>query len=49
MVEPDPSGYKPLASAVVLEPGDNRAPLALVDGKLAVRGQKALKCLQVAQ
>ena len=49
LVEPDPTGFKPLASAVVLEPGDNWAPLALVDGKLLVRGQKQLKCLQVAQ
>lgn len=49
LVEPDPSGFKPIASAVVLEPGDNWAPLALVDGKLLVRGQKQLKCLQVAQ
>ena len=48
LVEPDPSGFKPIASAVVLEPGDNWAPLALVDGKLLVRGQKQLKCLQVA-
>ena len=43
LVEPDPSGFKPLASAVVLEPGDNWAPLALVDGKLLIRGQKQLK------
>ncbi len=49
LVEPGPSGFKPLASAVVLEPGDNWAPLALVDGKLLVRGQKQLKVLQVAQ
>jgi outer membrane protein assembly factor BamB len=49
LVEPDPSGFKPIASASVLEPGDNWAPLALVDGKLLVRGQKELKCLQVAQ
>ena len=45
LVEPDPSGFKPIASAVVLEPGDNWAPLALVDGKLLVRGQKQLKCV----
>jgi hypothetical protein len=32
-----------------LEPGDNWAPLALVDGKLLVRGQKELKVLQVAR
>ena len=49
LVEPNPSGFKPLASAVILEPGDNWAPLALVDGKLLVRGQKELKVLQVAQ
>ena len=49
LVEPNPSGFKPLASAVVLAPGDNWAPLALADGKLLIRGQKELKCLQVAQ
>jgi outer membrane protein assembly factor BamB len=49
LVEPSPAGFKPVASAVVLAPGDNWAPLALVDGKLLVRGQKELKCLQVAQ
>jgi outer membrane protein assembly factor BamB len=49
LVEPNPAGFKPLASAVVLAPGDNWAPLALADGKLLIRGQKELKCLQVAQ
>ena len=49
LVEPDPSGFKPLASAVILEAGDNWAPLALVDGKLLVRGQKELKVLRVAR
>ena len=49
LVEPNPSAFKPPASAVVLEPGDNWAPLALADGKLLVRGQKELKCLLVAQ
>jgi outer membrane protein assembly factor BamB len=48
LIEPSPAGFKPLASAVILEPGDNWAPLALVDGKLLVRGQKELKVLQVA-
>jgi outer membrane protein assembly factor BamB len=48
LVEPSPAGFKPLASAVILEPGDNWAPLALVDGKLLVRGQRELKALQVA-
>jgi outer membrane protein assembly factor BamB len=49
LVEPSPAGFKPIASAVVLEPGDNWAPLALADGRLLVRGQRELKCLQVAQ
>jgi outer membrane protein assembly factor BamB len=49
LVEPSPAGFKPLASAVILAPGDNWAPLALVDGKLLVRGQKELTALQVAQ
>jgi outer membrane protein assembly factor BamB len=49
LVEPDPAGFKPLASAELLEAGDNWAPLALVDGKLLLRGQKQLKCLRVAQ
>jgi outer membrane protein assembly factor BamB len=49
LVEPDPSGFKPIASAVMLEPGTNWAPLALVDGKLFIRDQKQLKCVQVAR
>jgi outer membrane protein assembly factor BamB len=48
LVEPNPTAFTPLASAAVLDPGDNWAPLALVDGKLLIRGQKELKCLQVA-
>lgn len=47
LVDPNPTGFKPLASTVVLAPGDNWAPLALVDGKLLIRGQKELKVLQV--
>ena len=49
LVEPSPAAFKPLASAVILQAGDNWAPLALADGKLLVRGQKGLKALQVAQ
>jgi outer membrane protein assembly factor BamB len=49
LVAPDPAGFKPLASAVVLEAGDNWAPLALVDGRLFLRGQKELKSLQVGK
>jgi outer membrane protein assembly factor BamB len=49
LVEPSPEAFKPLASAVVLEPGDNWAPLALVEGKLLVRGQRELKVFEVAK
>lgn len=49
LIEPNPAEFKPLASAAILEAGDNWAPLALADGKLLVRGQKELKALQVAQ
>jgi outer membrane protein assembly factor BamB len=49
LIEPDPSGFKPLASAELLEAGENWAPIALADGKLLVRDQKQMKCLLVAQ
>ncbi len=49
LIEPDPSGFKPLASAELLEDGENWAPLALSDGKLLIRDQKQLKCVQVGR
>ncbi len=49
LIDPDPAGFKPLASAALMEPGENWAPLALVDGKLLIRDQKNLKLVQVAQ
>ena len=49
LIEPDPAGFKPLASATLLEPGENWAPIALVDGKLLIRDQGQMKCVQVAQ
>jgi outer membrane protein assembly factor BamB len=49
LIEPDPSGFKPLASAELLEQGTNWGPLALVDGKLLIRDQKNLNCVLVAQ
>jgi outer membrane protein assembly factor BamB len=48
LIEPSPTGFEPLASAVILDSGDNWAPLALADGTLLVRGQKELKALRVA-
>jgi outer membrane protein assembly factor BamB len=49
LIEPDPAGFKPLATAELLEPGNNWAPIALVDGRLLIRDQKQMKCVQVAQ
>lgn len=49
LIQPDPSGFKPLASVELMESGTNWAPLALVDGKLLIRDQKNLKCLAVGQ
>jgi outer membrane protein assembly factor BamB len=49
LIDPDPAAFKPLASVELLEPGNNWAPIALVDGKLLIRDQKQLKVLQVAQ
>ncbi len=63
VIEPDPSGFKALASAEVLGEGgadtegmsrfggssQNWAPLALSEGKLLVRDQKKMTCVQVAQ
>jgi hypothetical protein len=46
---PNPTAFKPIASAMILDTGGQLAPLALSDGKLLVRGQKELKALQVAQ
>jgi len=49
LIEPDPSGFKPLASVELLEQGENWAPIALAGGKLLIRDQKNLKCLAVAR
>jgi len=49
LIDPDPAAFKPLASAEVLESANNWAPIALVDGRLLIRDQKQMKCLQVAQ
>jgi len=49
LIEPDPAAFKPLASAELLEAANNWAPIALVDGRLFIRDQKQMKCVQVAQ
>jgi outer membrane protein assembly factor BamB len=47
LIQPDPSGFKPLASAEILKMGQNWSPIALADGKLLVRDQSQLKCVRV--
>jgi hypothetical protein len=49
LIEPDPAGFKPLASAELMDAGNNWSPIALSDGKLLIRDQTQLKCVQVAQ
>jgi outer membrane protein assembly factor BamB len=51
LIEPDPSAFKPIASADLLERGRNQnwAPIALSDGKLLIRDQSRLKCVKVTQ
>lgn len=58
LIEPDPSGFKALASADVLkivevaEPrygNQNWAPIALADGKLLIRDQSQIVCVKVAE
>ncbi len=51
LIEPDPSAFKPIATAELLERGrsQNWAPIALADGKLLIRDQSRLKCVKVAQ
>lgn len=54
LIEPDPTGFKPLATAELLKgdskpPTQNWAPLALSNGKLLIRDQKKLMCVKVAR
>lgn len=47
LIQPDPTGFKPLASAELLGEGTNWGPMALVNGKLLIRDQSQLKCVKV--
>jgi outer membrane protein assembly factor BamB len=58
LIQPDPSAFKPVASADLLVVGtgadarfgtQNWAPLALADGKLLIRDQNRLMCVKVAK
>lgn len=47
LIQPDPAGFKPLASATILGMGQNWGPMALADGKLLLRDQTRLLCLKI--
>jgi outer membrane protein assembly factor BamB len=58
LIQPDPSAFKPVASADLLVAASgtdkksgtqNWAPLALADGKLLIRDQSRLMCVRVAK
>ena len=47
LIEPSPAGYKELASASVLSGKEIWSPMALTQGKLIIRDQTQMKCLDV--
>lgn len=47
MVEPSPEGFKPLASAKMFEGKEMWSPMALSDGKLLLRNQVEMKCIDL--
>lgn len=47
LIEPSPEGYKELARAQAVEGRELWGPLAISDGKLLVRSQEVLKCLDL--
>jgi outer membrane protein assembly factor BamB len=49
LIQPDPSGFKPLASAEMLGEGQNWGPIALADGRLLIRDQSRMLCVRVAE
>ena len=57
LIEPDPTEFKPIASADVLttgtgdsrRPNQNWAPMALAEGKLLIRDQTTLMCVKVVE
>jgi outer membrane protein assembly factor BamB len=47
LIQPDPAGFKPLASAKLLGNNECWGPLALTGGKLIIRDQEQMKCVVV--
>jgi hypothetical protein len=47
LIEPSPDGYKELSQAKLLDGKEIWSPMALSDGKLLIRSQAEMKCLDV--
>jgi len=47
LIKPDPQGYKEVAKASILGGRQIWGPMALADGKLVLRDQRQMKCLEV--
>jgi hypothetical protein len=47
LIDPNPTEFRVLAKAELLETKQAWAPLALSDGKLVIRDQKQMKCVVV--
>jgi len=47
LIDPSPEAFKPLAKAKLLDTQTCWAPLALCDGKLLIRDQKQMKCIDL--
>jgi outer membrane protein assembly factor BamB len=47
LIEPNPEGFKRLASAKLLDTNECWGPLALSEGKLLIRDQKQMRCVVV--
>ena len=47
IIEPSPAGFKPLSKVKMLAGNTIWAPLALADGRLIIRDQSQMKCLDI--
>lgn len=49
LIEPSPKEFKCISSVEILDGKEIWAPMALSNGKLVVRSQREMKCLDVQQ
>lgn len=47
LIEPSPAGYKEISQVKLLSGSEIWAPMALADGKLLIRDQRQMKCLNL--